>query len=204
MIAAARGGEVSERPILGWPQAFGEILVNAKPTSDDKTFLAEILSPFALAQSEGIDLNEVLRNDPASSLLEEYVGRVRANIEIALECGNDGIIYVLSGAEPKFCSPMQYGGHYLEHDRALLDEVRDARLNVLVIVGGEGTYIDFVSDLPAHVFAWDVAATQFTVEELRKLRSGALATSESTTEFYWPIESSRLTTEMEKEALGAV
>ena len=164
--------------------------------------LKEILSPFSLALSQGENLNEVLRKDPSSSLLEDYVQRVRTNIEEALSEGFDGIIYVLRGAEPSLSSPMQYGGHFLEHDRALLEEFKEARLNVLVIVGGEGTFLDFVSDLPAHVFAWDVVATGYPVADLRLLRTGALATSDSSTEFYWPAESSRKLSTMEKIALG--
>ncbi len=198
VVAAARGGEVDQRPVFSWPTPGGDLGINGEIS------LREIHGPFSLALSEGRNLNDVLREDPASNLLEDYVQRVRINIEEAFSEGVDGIIYILRGAEPSLSSPMQYGGHFLEHDRALLEEVKEARLNVLVIAGGEGAFLDFVSDLAAHVFAWDVAATGFSVEDVRRLRSGALATSEPSTEFYWPAESSRKLSTMEKVALGTV
>ena len=76
---------------------------------------------------------------------------------------------------PAISTPMQYGGFYLEHDRALLAEIEDARLNVLSVEGGPEPYLDFVADLPSHVLAWDVPATGIVAAAVRPMRRGALA-----------------------------
>lgn len=132
-------------------------------------------SPYRLARTRGSDLNAELRADPIAGgrRLDELCQMVQR----AIEGSGDGMVYVLSGASPAECSPMQYGGHYLERDRdLLLSAVRD-RFVVLGIADGEGAYLDCLSDLPADVFAWDPVATGQTVAEARAFRPrGWLAT----------------------------
>jgi hypothetical protein len=76
---------------------------------------------------------------------------------------------------------MQYGGHYLERDRELLQSAADT-FTVLFIAGQEELYIDFVSDLPASVFAWDRDLTQVSASEVRTSRTGATASSDPASE----------------------
>ncbi|MEQ1936371.1 MAG: hypothetical protein ABL962_21150, partial [Fimbriimonadaceae bacterium] len=71
-------------------------------------------------------------------------------------------------------SPMQYGGHYLEQDRQLLDFATASCQVALVIEGGPETYLDFVSDLPAEVFMWDEVSTGTSREVMKQMRPGEL------------------------------
>lgn len=148
----------------------------SKHTGGDLAVLAEILNPFGRALQMKLDLNTVLAQSPESgnAKLDELVTETREEIDAALAANADGIFYRLIGASPEYCTPMQYGGYYLERDRELLQSVADRPLNVLYIEGGDGAYLDFVSDLPAGVFAWDVEASGITTEEMRKMRNGAL------------------------------
>jgi hypothetical protein len=73
---------------------------------------------------------------------------------------------------------MQYGGLFLERDRELLEFAKSKGEVWLYIDAGPGAYLDFVSDLPADVFAWDAIQTGFSLEEMRKLRPGKLCTNE--------------------------
>lgn len=187
LVLASRGGPVDRQPVLVWSESPGHeadgIVVSLAGLADsirthpDQLVLAEIVSPFGLAKRLGVDLNEVLRDDPAKGeeLLSKFATEVKENMASALEGGADGVFYRLDGAYPDASSPMQYGGHYLEVDRALLTEVRDARLNVLFVEGGEETYYDCLTDLPAHAFAWDLKQSGVSVEAMRTMRPGALA-----------------------------
>ena len=146
--------------------------------------LAQVRNPFGLALSRGIDLNAELSNDPAkgNEILNSLVEEAKAVSATALASGADGVFYELHGATASHCSPMQYGGYYLERDREVLEEIKDASLNVLYVVGDDETYIDFVSDLPAHVFAWDNRTTGFGAAYVRSLRSGAQASFDPASE----------------------
>ena len=140
--------------------------------------LAEILSPFSRAIQNGLNLNALYKKSPesADAELNEMIRLVEREIAIVLESKADGIFYRLACAEPEFATPMEYGGHYLEVDRALLGQAAGARMTVLCVEGGPEVYLDFVSDLPAKVFAWNLDRTGFTVDDVRKMRPGALAT----------------------------
>jgi hypothetical protein len=145
--------------------------------SEDLLNLVPIKNPFGLAVERGHDLIQWSRTDlvAAEQTLDLLVDEVGAAIRAGLESGKDGIFYILEGAHPDHTTPMQYGGLFLERDRALLALAAEAACNVLWIVGGEETYLDFVSDLPAHVFAWDSLATQRDSSFVRRLRNGAQA-----------------------------
>jgi hypothetical protein len=115
-------------------------------------------------------------------MLDRYVAQTRNALAAGLDAGADGVLYRLHGAREALCTPMQYGGYYLERDRELLEEIADAALNVLLVVGGDA-YLDFVCDLPAHVFAWDVEATGVTSDQIRALRVGSQASTDAASEF---------------------
>lgn len=184
LLAAARGDAVDRKPMIVWPNdemysdaaivAIGR-LGNAK--ASPRCVLAEIFSPFSRAIAKQMELNSAFKVDPtgAETVLRDLVEQTEREIAIALSNGADGIFYRLQGAEPEFSTPMEYGGHYLESDREILKQSESASLNVLCIEGGPEVYMDFVSDLPAHVFAWDSLRTHISVGEVRKMRAGILA-----------------------------
>lgn len=185
VFAAARGGSVDRKPVLALPVASSDsdILI-AESVSSVSTFLdvehvvlCQVDSPF---RRGGNDLPNALAADPVlnGERLESAVQATRIEISDALNAGADGILYRLFGAREALSTPMEYGGHYLERDRELLAEIQDANLNVLFLVGNEDLYMDFVSDLPAHVIAWDRDATGISSDTVRSLRSGAQASSD--------------------------
>lgn len=145
--------------------------------SEGPAVLVETLNPFGLCLSENVDINEELRNNPVkgNEILSEKVSKVSAHIDEIMSSGADGIFYRLIGAEPKYTSPMQYGGYYLEHDNNLLSIVRDARCNVLFVEGGEGVYMDFVHDIPASLLAWDENSSGLMPDDVKQYHRGALA-----------------------------
>jgi hypothetical protein len=112
--------------------------------------------------------------DRGTELLNGLAQETREEMHGALERGADGVFYILDGAYPGVTTPMEYGGHFLELDRHLLTEVMDARFNVLFVRGEREPYLDFVSDLPAHAFAWD-PRSGVSIEYVRSIRKGALA-----------------------------
>lgn len=185
LTAAARGGPTDRRAVLLWPsgpRSDAEIVpadeVGAALSEDSsRVVLAEVPSPFARALADRFALNELLQDDPDAGQrkLEGYARDTRQAIHTAMEFGADGVFYRLEGAHPAGSTPMQYGGFYLELDRALLAEIEDARLNVIYVAGGPEPYLDFVADLPAHLFAWDVEASGVSLAEVRPMRKGALA-----------------------------
>lgn len=189
LVAASRGGEVDRKPVIYWPGA-ADIRSDAVITAPDPSFverhlkhesravLVEVPNPYGKAWARGVDLNRLLGSDPAEGarVLDGLVESVRKAMHQCLEAGADGIVYRLHGANASHCSPMQYGGHYLERDRELLEEVRDARFNLCFVVGDRDLYLDFVSDLPAHVLGWDDQSTGIGTIEGRALRGGAVAT----------------------------
>lgn len=186
LLAANQG--VDPKPTIVWPGK-GEsdvVIVNDiskidAAKSDEKIVLVEVANPFGLALQAGVDLNHAQKEDPVrgAERLNEFVARTRDKINDALSAGADGVLYKLYGACEQFCTPMQYGGYYLEIERELLSEASQASLNILYVVGDEDTFIDFVSDLPAHAFAWDSQTTGFSVAMVRELRDGALCTNDN-------------------------
>lgn len=189
LLCVAEGKSPDRQPAIGWPVATSDsdvvVIADASKVAevagDSRAVLVEVCNPFGLALRAGVDLNVAQKSDPesGSAKLSEFVNATRQSIQAALDAGADGIFYKLFGANEKFCTPMQFGGYYLETERELLQGATGAALNVLFIVGDADTFIDFVSDLPAHVFAWDAASTGFSVSAVRELRHGALCTNAS-------------------------
>lgn len=180
LIAAARGGEVDRTPTISWPgtgQGDASVVVDAG-TAGDSVTLVEISNPFGRALDQGLDLNAELATDPEGGArrLDALVAETKAHIATALSQGADGVLYRLHGACAERSSPMQYGGHYLERDREILEEIADATLNLIFVVGDRDLYLDFVSDLPGHLFGWDDRTSGVTPEEGRQIRNGAVAT----------------------------
>lgn len=140
---------------------------------------------FARAGALPFDILEVLESDPdrGNAELAHLSDAIRAEIEKA----QGGILYRLTGPEPARATPMQYGGHFLERDRELLELANERGEVWLFVDAGPGAYLDFVSDLPAEVFAWDAVKTGFSLAEMRKLRSRKLCTNEAGADL--PLES---------------
>ena len=138
--------------------------------------MKRIDGPFRRAEKAAIPIVELIDLDIASGddMLAELVSETRKEIFDA----NEPILYVLSGPEPAKTTPMQYGGHFLERDRELLEFANEKNEVWLHVDAGPGAYLDFVSDLPAQVFAWDAVKTGFPLSEMRKLRAGKLCTNE--------------------------
>lgn len=122
-----------------------------------------VLSPLARSIWEGKPVVAVLDSDPSSGdqMLAELVSATKA--EIQAEAG--GINYVIAGAEPKFTSPMQYGGHFLEIDRDLIV----GKSVVITVIGGEDSYIDIISDLAETFLIWNPATNPVDPAEVAKM-----------------------------------
>lgn len=191
LVAAGRGGHVSPKPVLVWPSQPGE---TPDPRADgwvvdshdeaasilaahpDLLVLVTVLSPLGQDLAGPKTLLKALADDPAEgeTALEACADQTRRDIAAALEAGADGVVYCLAGAYPSCTTPMEYGGHFLEVDRAILSEAAEARFNVLWVRGKDQPYLDFVIDLPAHAFAWDMTATGMAPGGFRSARNGAI------------------------------
>lgn len=206
--AAARGEVLDRKPVLRWPCPKGSdsdavVVQTPEPNnSEGKALFVEVYNPFGTALWRGIDLNQELKANPASPLLSELVEETRSKLREALGQGADGILYILYGARAKHCSPMQYGGHYLEYDRELLAEIQGKAVSVMFVVGDDA-YFDFVSDLPADVFAWDAPASGIDAGSMRLLRQGPLCSADQASEVILACEAPNLAKLLEKDDLAA-
>lgn len=172
-VAAAQGREVDRKPVLAWPVGSQDADIDVRPAQgfedDGKPALAHLTNLYGLVRPDcAASPSEV------GDLLDQAVQKCVQLARGALQVGAIGVLYEIRGATPSECTPMEYGGLYLERDRELLEALKDSGANVLY-VGGREPYLDFVSDLPAHVFAWDVALSEISVGEVRAMRPGALA-----------------------------
>ncbi|HRJ26806.1 MAG TPA: hypothetical protein PLO61_04760 [Fimbriimonadaceae bacterium] len=197
LVAASRGGDLDCQPIVVWSESPGHVadgicvsmagLQDALRTHPDQAVLGEILSPIGRAAYFGLDLVQILRDDPerGSEELQKIADDVRRGIERALDLGADGIFYRLIGAMPAMTTPMEYGGHFLEVDRELLSTAQGARINLLWIEGDDEPYLDFVSDLPASLLGWDVVSTGIEIAKVRSMRTGALCGPDAQADVYF-------------------
>ena len=137
--------------------------------------LSFVMSPLGRALNRDEDILSLLTKDPTKGAerLAALEDQTREEMTSSLDGGADGVFYFLDGASPSHSTPMEYGGHFLEIDRRLLQEFAHATFNLLYVSGKSEPYIDFVSDLPAHGFAWD-QASGITAQEVRSMRQGAL------------------------------
>lgn len=182
--ALASGSTTDRKPLLildDDPRSDARVLRSPGVADADRLTLVEVLNPYAQALAASVNLNELIYTDPDSGnrKLDEYVEATRAAIDKALAAGADGVLYRLKGAEPNQTTPMQYGGYYLERDRELLESI-EGTFSVVYIDAGEGAYMDFVSDLPAKFFAWDIDRSDVSVVRMRSLRPGPLVAEDPT------------------------
>lgn len=133
--------------------------------------LAQIVSFFGLAYIEHPEIAELMGQDPLRSgeILDRAQAQCSENIRHALNSGFDGFVYVLVGAEPKYLSPMQYGGFILDQDRAILSEFSDLPNRFIYVIGGEETYMDAISDLSATALGWNENEVNFGIQNMRSL-----------------------------------
>ena len=180
LVAVAKGETPDKAPTIGLSSASDAMIVLPKNVgATGRAELGLVMSPLARAMNRGIDVLKKLSDDPirGADVLESLENETRLEIATALKGGAAGVFYFLDGAYPTTTTPMQYGGHFLELDRRLLQVFCHAAFNVLYVNGESEPYIDFVSDLPASGFAWD-RDSGITNQEVRSMRQGALMGSE--------------------------
>lgn len=161
---------------LAWPQAAAvQSDFAVSPAGEVQPGLwAEVANPFARAIEAGFDLNSEMDLNPArgAELLADLTAQTQDDLAAKLKAGASGIVYRLVGACPEHCTPMQFGGLYLEGERAILSDVT---VPTLVFIEGAEVYFEFVSDLPATYMGWDVTQNALSLEEARTYRQGAFA-----------------------------
>jgi hypothetical protein len=115
--------------------------------------LTVVQGPYAAWLDRGEDLVAACRADPEAGA--ELIDQALADglTEATSTPVADGFWYLLSAASPEWASPMEYGGHLLEADRAVLRALAD-RAPVCLAVVGEDPYFDALVDLPAAVRVW--------------------------------------------------
>ncbi len=175
--AAASGLQVDRKPVFCWPSTCAETDIVVDRQAEDKISLKAVLNPFGQALRQQVPLWEILESDPQEGerVLHGFATKTKAEIREASEQGYDGVLYQLLGATPEHTTPMEYGGHYLEKDREVLTEAEEGFNAVLVL--GASCYLEFVSDLPAQLFAWCSTPEGPTVAQIRALRNGAIMTN---------------------------
>ncbi|MFI5385514.1 MAG: hypothetical protein ACHQ50_05265 [Fimbriimonadales bacterium] len=199
LIAAARAGKPDRRPVICWPNSSPESDAVVDQVNPSQISLATIINPFGHALRSGIAVWDALAEEPrhGEKILDALVAQTRAGIKAAVDHGYDGVLYLLYGARGLHTTPMEYGGHYFERDRELLSEIGNAAFNMIFVVGENDAYLDFVSDLPAHAFAWDAQATGTSVAEIRQMRVGALASNSSDADIEMRFDTASLAAELE-------
>jgi hypothetical protein len=183
-MAAVGGGVPDRQTVMAWPygndrsdfRCYADDTMPDRIAPSDQISLVEVVKPFGLAIQKSVDLNQILKEDPrkGNEILTELANETARQIDLAFEVGADGILYRLYGARAAHCTPMQYGGYYLERDRELLEAANRGKLNVLFVVGEDDVYLDFVTDLPAQAFGWDAKGSRITAADVRQMRDGAL------------------------------
>lgn len=180
VLAVVNGQPVDRKPVIAWPGADdSDVHVGIPGPNDERLCLVEVPNPCGQALLGHSNLTGIIRESlmDGSIALEEATRQVHHAIERSRDLGADGIIYELFGADPSFSTPMEYGGHFLEVDREILSTY-EKRFRMIFLVGGQEAFLDFVSDLPAEIFAWDVKGTGVSVAEMRKMRKGVLAAAD--------------------------
>jgi hypothetical protein len=139
--------------------------------------LFEIANPLGASIADGSELVSILAIDPGDGevQLAEYERHCADAIQWVNTSACHGVYYRLSGASEEFATPMQYGGHFLEIDRRLLSQLVDHMLVMAHIEGGDGLYLDSVSDLAVDFLAWDDARWNTSAAVVRGMRQGAVA-----------------------------
>lgn len=174
LIETIAGEEVTPKAVLHWP---------GKPA----VRLVEVANPFGQALKDGCDLNALLAAsvEEGQAKLESYRAKTTKEISRVAKGYGDMVLYLLYGANEAWCTPMQYGGFYLEQDREILAAAQHAGIPVLLwVVGESGTYLDFVSDLPAHAIGWDTKAAGYPVAQMKAVRTGLVFAPDHAADIY--------------------
>lgn len=174
-------------PVRIGPGCELEIVDQPGSMASGRIRLVRMTNPFGRT---GGNLNGLLAEDPieGAKAMDALVDEILGEIDAAIEQGADGIAYFLHGAEPALCSPMQYGGFYLERDREILERACERGMTLLAVHGGPGTYIEIVSDLPATIMAWDASATGIDADEVASIRGGLLCPGTESADIVWTAE----------------
>ncbi|MCH7904979.1 MAG: hypothetical protein IH944_10495 [Armatimonadetes bacterium] len=189
--AATISGEAHKRPvIIDGPErderADG-VIVDEKDlgSATRQAVFCRVQNPFGRSARTGLDLNALLKESPSEGeqAIQQLAAEVRTEIDRVLNSGADGICYMLSGACAAECSPMQYGGHFLEVDREILAGTPEGSFNILYVCGERELYIDIVSDLPAQAIAWNSSAG-VQVSEVREMWPRAVAAADQDADIY--------------------
>lgn len=201
LIAATQGGAVDRKPLICWPVQCNESDAVVGQVNPSQISLAKVVNPFGQALKANIPIWDALAEDPerGEKILTSLIAKTRSEITSALDHGADGVLYLLYGARGLHTTPMEYGGHYLERDREILTDFQGNTFNMIYVVGEDDAYLDFVSDLPAHGFAWDSKATQTTVEQMRQMRPNGLATNSPDADIEMRFGTDSLAAELELE-----
>ncbi len=195
---------MDKKPTISWTNSVdADLVVHTDHVSGEGLTLKRINNPFGLSLLDGCSLNSELAENPVKGgeLLDRYVSLTKAAIASATSSGVDGIWYELHGAAPTHCTPMQYGGFYLERDREILASTPFA---VLFVVGSDEPYFDFICDLPAQVIAWDSEATGVSSVSMRAMRPGAQCSSDADSEILLDHAGIRLADQLEKPIVETV
>lgn len=196
LLAASRGSELEVKPVLmgAFQPAAGAdgYVVELNQVEDclaqapESACLVRVTCPLGRTIEGGGNLINQLHENPSEgeARLSEIRDNVRSEIDEALGKGADGVFYVVDGASADFSTPMEYGGHFLEVDREVLSEYFGARLNAVYVEGVE-PYLEFVADLPAHLFGWDVVRSGRDLNFVRSIRDGAIFGSTPEADVYY-------------------
>lgn len=185
ITALVAGQPVDPKPTIAWPNDNKDADVRVYPAGQfpvDPSVVGLAIVPnlFRRFQLLGEDPIALMKDnaDPTAEAINEAEVLSRMEAQNALSNGAIGVLYELHGADTSQCTPMEYGGLFLEKDRAFLESIASAPCN-MIYVNGKEPYLDFVSDLPAKVFGWDAKGSGKSVAEVRKIRSGLLAADDT-------------------------
>lgn len=196
VLAAIRGEQVTPRPSIVWsasPGHHADIVLTDFPNLEEtlathpgQVVLCEVMSPMGRAILLDIDLNAQLQQNPAQGgkVLEDLVLATNTEIKNALDEGAHGIFYRLDGAYPAASTPMEYGGHYLEHDREILANAAAPVTNLLFVEGEGEIYLDFVADLPAELIGWNAGRATVNFHSAQPMCRGKIALDHPEADFF--------------------
>jgi hypothetical protein len=187
IFAAVARRHIDRTPTISWPkqdtnadvQVYPATAIAKRPQRFDVPALAQMPNLFRHFELLGEDPVAIMKatDQRTCERVELAESENRSAARLAIENGALGLLYEVHGADASRCTPMEYGGLFLERDRALLESVSDAPCN-FVYINGKEPYLDFVADLPAQGFAWDLKGSGISVEEVRKIRKGTLVAAD--------------------------
>lgn len=189
LVAASRGQVMEDHASLTFDssiQADGYLVtdtVGQMSRTPDCAVLG-IVQSLSARVLQSLEAMNLIDGDPLDLefKLDQITQEIRAEAEAHLAQA-DGIVYFISGANPNSFSPMQYGGLFLERDRAILNEFSQARLNLVYVDDQLEPYLDFVSDLPGHLFAFRSEACS-DLKEIKQMRGGPIACNSEDADVY--------------------